>query len=40
MSQKGKVYVQTVIKPTATKVSEIVNGKNQILDRKIENGIK
>lgn len=33
MSQKGKVYVQTVIKPTATKVSEIVNGKNQKLNQ-------
>ena len=33
MSQKGKVYVQAVIKPTATKVSEIVNGKNQKLNQ-------
>jgi hypothetical protein len=33
MSQKGKVYVQTVVKPTATKISEAVNGKNTKLNQ-------
>lgn len=30
---KAKIYVQTVIKPTATKISEVVNGRNQKLNQ-------